>query len=167
MCYMTKSPAVYHRRMSVLLFLLACKLMACGIDEDSSTDDEFDPSLRVTIADSSGNTIVQIAAETAVTAAEQQRGLMGRTQLPDRGGMLFLNEVEEERVFWMKNTPLPLDLLFIDADNKIVSMKTNQQPYTLDPIPSEVPAQYVLEMKAGFADRYGLQIGMTIIWTEL
>jgi uncharacterized membrane protein (UPF0127 family) len=46
-------------------------------------------------------------------------------------------------------------------------MKTNQPPYTLDPIPSEVPAQYVLEMKAGFADRYGLRTGMRVTWTEL
>ena len=141
--------------------------MACGDRVDSTSDARFNPTLRVTIADSAGNTIVQLAAETAITDAEQQRGLMGRSHLPDRGGMLFLNEVEEERVFWMKNTPLSLDLLFINATNQIVSMKTNQPPYTLDPIPSEVPAQYVLEMKAGFADRYGLRTGMRVTWTEL
>jgi uncharacterized membrane protein (UPF0127 family) len=141
--------------------------MACGDRVDSTSDARFNPTLRVTIADSAGNTIVQLAAEAAITDAEQQRGLMGRNHLPDRGGMLFLNEVEEERVFWMKNTPLSLDLLFINAANQIVSMKTNQPPYTLDPIPSEVPAQYVLEMKAGFADRYGLRTGMRVTWTEL
>jgi uncharacterized membrane protein (UPF0127 family) len=141
--------------------------MACSDRVDSTSDARFNPTLRVTIADSAGNTIVQLAAETAITDAEQQRGLMGRSHLPDRGGMLFLNEVEEERVFWMKNTPLSLDLLFINAANQIVSMKTNQPPYTLDPIPSEVPAQYVLEMKAGFADRYGLRTGMRVTWTEL
>lgn len=164
---MTKPLTLSQCSTSILLLVLACQLMACGDRVDSTSDARFNPTLRVTIADSAGNTIVQLAAETAITDAEQQRGLMGRNHLPDRGGMLFLNEVEEERVFWMKNTPLSLDLLFINAANQIVSMKTNQPPYTLDPIPSEVPAQYVLEMKAGFADRYGLQTGMRVTWTEL
>ena len=164
---MTKPLTVSQRSASILILVFACQLMACGGKEDSTSDARFNPTMRVTIADSAGNTIVQLAAETAITASEQQRGLMGRNHLPNRGGMLFLNEVEEERVFWMKNTPLSLDLLFINAANQIVSMKTNQPPYTLDPIPSEVPAQYVLEMKAGFADRYGLRTGMMVTWTEL
>ncbi|HTX86865.1 MAG TPA: DUF192 domain-containing protein [Candidatus Nanoarchaeia archaeon] len=103
-----------------------------------------------------------IHAEAAITPAQLTRGLMFRQSMPADSGMLFIFPQESIRSFWMKNTLIPLDMIFISADDKIVDIKSNFQPCTADPCPvyqSAAPAKYVLEVKAGIIRKKGIAIG--------
>lgn len=111
-----------------------------------------------------GSPFLRIAVELAETRAEQTRGLMGRRSLPARGGMLFVYPAEIEQSFWMKNTPLPLDIIFIGADSSIVNIARRTRPLSEDSISSAAPAQYVLEVRAGFVDRHGIDESTKIRW---
>ena len=93
---------------------------------------------------------------------DRARGLMARLYMPEDRGMIFVYDQEEPRAFWMKNTILPLDMVFMDAGKKVVEIKKNILPCKLDPCPtylSVASAQFVLELNAGTADRIGLSIG--------
>ena len=87
---------------------------------------------------------------------------MYRKDMESDQGMLFIFEGEAPRGFYMKNTLIPLDLIFLDSDQKVVSISRNARPEDLETIPSGVPAQYVLEIKAGLADRWNIQEGDSI-----
>jgi uncharacterized membrane protein (UPF0127 family) len=79
-------------------------------------------------------------------------------------GMLFIFDNEEYRSFWMANTPLPLDIVFVNAKRVIVTIQRNTVPYSRESVPSTEEAQYVVEVNAGFSDRHGLLVGDTIEW---
>ena len=111
-----------------------------------------------------GETLLTIDIEIAASDSAQERGMMQRTSFPPMSGMLFPFEREEIRQFWMGNTPLSLDLLFISADSQIVDFSTYAEPYSADPIPSRVPAQHVLEVPAGFVDSQGIVEGDRVRW---
>ncbi len=111
-----------------------------------------------------GETLLGIHIEIAATDSAQERGMMQRTHFPPNSGMLFPFPREEMRQFWMGNTPLALDLLFISADSQIVDFSTYAKPYSAAPIPSRVPAQYVLEVPAGFVDLQGIVEGDRVSW---
>ncbi|NNF02996.1 MAG: DUF192 domain-containing protein, partial [Rhodothermales bacterium] len=95
---------------------------------------------------------------------EQAQGLMYRRSLPDRGGMLFVDEEPSMQSFWMRNTPLPLDILFIDEAGEIVNIVKRTTPYSEDRIESTDSAKYVLEVRAGFTDRYAITDSMRVTW---
>jgi uncharacterized protein len=100
--------------------------------------------------------------ELAENDEQHARGLMFREQMaPDRG-MFFIFRSEYMQAFWMKNTLLPLDILYFDKKSRLVSMQTNVPPCKADPCPSypsSGPAQYVLELNAGTADKLGVKPG--------
>jgi uncharacterized membrane protein (UPF0127 family) len=73
--------------------------------------------------------------------------------------MIFLFPAEAPQTFWMKNTPIPLDMIFIDHDRKIVGIVEQTTPFSLDPRSVGVPSQFVLEINGGLAKRYGIQTG--------
>jgi len=100
--------------------------------------------------------------ELALTRDEQVMGLMFRESMPADQGMLFVFGSEAPRSFWMRNTRIPLDILYFDHDLALVSMVRNARPCAVQNcpgLPSEGPAQYVLELNAGKADELGLQKG--------
>lgn len=101
--------------------------------------------------------------EVADDDAERARGLMFREELPADRGMLFLHEREEPQAYWMKNTKIPLDILYFDSQRRLVSQQRDVPPCSLGdgcpPYPSTGPARYVLELNAGQAARIGLQDG--------
>lgn len=106
----------------------------------------------------------RVTVEVAKRSAEQQRGLMYRRSLEKDTGMLFVFQQEEPQSFWMKNTLIPLDMLFISSDLVIVDI-TTMQPCSVDPCPSytsKQPAQYCLEVNAGYARSHAIKIGDTI-----
>lgn len=105
------------------------------------------------------NVISTINIEIADDDAEKEQGLMYRDTMPENNGMLFLMGVEEPQTFWMKNTILSLDILFVDSDRKIVSIHKNCTPYSLDQIPSEKPALFVVEVNAGYTDKHAIKNG--------
>lgn len=105
---------------------------------------------------------LKVKVELAETLWEQTRGLMGRNKLDEFEGMLFVFPNQTQRSFWMKNTFIPLDIVFISSDKKIVEIKENFEPCLTDDCPvyrSARPAQYVLEVNAGFCKRHGVEVG--------
>jgi uncharacterized membrane protein (UPF0127 family) len=100
--------------------------------------------------------------EIAADNASREHGLMDRTEMAADHGMLFVFDDDLPRTFWMKNTKIPLDMLFFDADNKLVSIQHNVPPCVSDPCPgysSGAPARYVLELNAGESAKLGLTSG--------
>lgn len=101
--------------------------------------------------------------EIARTDAERERGLMFRDALPARHGMLFIHVRQEPQAYWMKNTRIPLDILYFDDSRRLVSQQRDVPPCSLGdacpPYPSGVPARYVLELNAGEAARLRLHDG--------
>lgn len=102
---------------------------------------------------------VTLDIEVADGEEERMRGLMDRINLPDNAGMLFIFPNEEPRSFWMKNTFISLDIIYINSQMEIVSIQKYTQPKTTYSIPSEKPAMYVLEVNAGFTDKNGISPG--------
>ena len=116
-------------------------------------------------------TWVELAGERyQVEVADDQesraRGLMFRESLPDGHGMLFVHEREEWLSYWMKNTLIPLDILYFDAERRLVGQQRQVPPCPpaarCGTYPSQAPAMFVLELNAGEAERIGLQDGMVI-----
>lgn len=111
----------------------------------------------VTVHSAAGDATVTV--ELALTPEEQTRGLMFRTELDEDAGMLFVFDRDKERSFWMSNTPIPLDIIYIRSDATIVSIAANTVPYSERSIPSRGPARYVLEVPGGWAKRHGVKPG--------
>jgi len=132
-----------------LLFILAGGLLFC----QSERRDKF---IKIYLPNGKS-----VTAELAVTDEERQRGLMFREKLLPDQGMLFMFEEEGLYSFWMKNTLISLDMLWINKDRRIVHIARNVPPCKEDPCPSyspERPGLYVLELAAGAADRLGLKL---------
>ncbi|MFO1089694.1 MAG: DUF192 domain-containing protein [Hyphomicrobiales bacterium] len=101
----------------------------------------------------------RFTVEVASTREQQETGLMFRTELaPDRG-MLFDWSGMYPAAMWMKNTLIPLDMLFIDADGTILDIEENLRPESLDVVSAGVPVRAVLELAGGSAKRLGLKVG--------
>lgn len=111
----------------------------------------------VTVHSSSGDVVVSV--ELARTPEAQTRGLMYRTEMAEDEGMLFIFAQETERSFWMSNTPLSLDILYIQGDGTIRTIAANTTPYSEKSIPSRGPVLYVLEVLGGWAERHGVKSG--------
>ncbi len=99
------------------------------------------------------------AIEIAVTPQEQSKGLMYRTEMDDDAGMLFYFNEEAERGFWMKNTLIPLDMLFIKADGTIHHIHESAIPHDLTSIRSNGAVRAVLEINGGLSHKLGLRVG--------
>jgi len=102
--------------------------------------------------------------EVASTEAQQARGLMFRTAMGPDEGMIFPYSPPQTVSFWMKNTVIPLDLVFIGPDRRIESIAANAVPYSLTPINSKGPVSAVLELNGGRAARLGLAAGDRVSW---
>ena len=103
--------------------------------------------------------IKHIVIEKALTDSERMQGLMYRSTMADTCGMLFVFDIEEPQSFWMKNTILPLDIVYVNAKKEIVSIFKYAKPYSEQGMPSNKPAQYVVEVNAGFCDKYHIAEG--------
>lgn len=112
----------------------------------------------------SGTTRHRFKAEVADTPQAQARGLMFRTELAPDEAMIFPREVAEPARFWMKNTPLPLDIIFIGPDGRIANIAAMTVPYSLDGVESDGPAIAVLEIAGGRAAELGIKPGDKVSW---
>ncbi|WP_108659652.1 DUF192 domain-containing protein [Acuticoccus kandeliae] len=101
--------------------------------------------------------------EIADDPVERAQGLMFRETMARDHGMLFDFGREAPRAFWMKNTPLPLDIIFTRGDGTVVSIAKHTTPFSTDSIPSDGPARFVFEVNAGVADEIGLAPGDTLL----
>lgn len=111
--------------------------------------------------------IAQIDIEIADTPAERTQGLMYRRYLPPDAGMLFIFESSGPLSFWMKNTYIPLDIIFISETKAIVSIAKNTTPLSEGLIPSGKAAMYAVEVNAGFCDRHAITQGDTVDFTRI
>ena len=125
-------------------------------------------TIALTVASSNGAHAFQV--EVAKSAAEQEKGLMFRTDIPDNGGMLFWpypagGGAPKDASFWMKNTPSPLDIIFIRADGTIARIAENAIPGDETHIESGEPVGAVLELKGGRSSALGIAEGDKVTWT--
>ncbi len=119
---------------------------------------QADEMARVLLLRADGVT-VYFSAELALTEAERSRGLMYRTTLGELEGMWFDFETDAEIAMWMKNTLLPLDMLFINRHGTVVSVHERARPQSTELIRSPGPVRYVLELPAGTAGRFDIGTG--------
>ena len=130
------------RTFAVLLLAVACR-------------GETLPSTRI----HAKNGVVDVAVEIVSTPEAVTRGLMYRTELPDDHGMLFVFRDEKDQRFWMKNTLIPLDMIFIGADQVIVGIHPNAVPLSTATVGVGRPSRWVLEVPGGWSARRGVASG--------
>lgn len=150
--------SVFKLTLVLLLILVSCKTE--NKQEIKTETITFTKEGQLTITQNeSGSVLTQLDIEIADTEYETQTGLMYRESMKDSQGMLFVFKDETEHSFYMKNTQFSLDIIYIDANLKIASFQKNTTPFDEKSLPSGVPVQYVLEVKGGLADTWGLQVG--------
>ncbi|MBM4311581.1 MAG: DUF192 domain-containing protein [Deltaproteobacteria bacterium] len=129
--------------------LLALALLCAGCSEEK-------PSVELYPKNGSP---VRVTVELARTAGQRSMGLMYRKKLAASRGMLFLFEQDEKHMFTMRNTSLPLDMIFIDATLAVAGIVENTKPYANGPFGIDRPSRHVLEVNAGFCARHGIAAG--------
>jgi hypothetical protein len=111
------------------------------------------------------NTYIQkIDIEIADNDDRRTRGLMDRIGMKENQGMLFIFPYDTIQSFWMKNTVMPLDIMFINRDNEIVTIHKNTVPFDTGAYASTKPASLVVEVNAGYTEKYGINVGDKIVW---
>ena len=100
---------------------------------------------------------ISFTVKLAETEAEQRHGLMFTPYLPEQHGMLFVFETDSPRTFWMKNTQIPLDMLFFASDGRLVNIVHSAVPFSLTTRNSAGPARFVLELNGGVANKIGFE----------
>ena len=113
---------------------------------------------KVTILTREGREVI-FRVEIADTPAKRERGLQYRQELADDRGMIFLFPSESPQAFWMKNTPIALDMIFINRERTIVGIVEETLPFSLQSRSVAAPSQYVLEIKGGLSKRHGFTAG--------
>jgi uncharacterized membrane protein (UPF0127 family) len=143
------------------------KTVPVNINEIRQSDMyKFKKEGELSFQSNSGNYISTINIEFADNDIERANGLMLRTELEENQGMLFIFPTQTFQSFWMKNTILSLDMIFINSDLEIVTIHKNTEPYATTSYPSSAPAQYVLETIAGYTDKYNVKVGDKVIFRK-
>jgi uncharacterized protein len=134
------------------------------VQEDPSAQDYVMPPMpiaKVTLTDAfKGSHVVEV--EVAATAVTRTRGMMWRTALEPGKGMLFIFPAEQPLSFWMRNTLIPLDMIFIGKDLKVTGIVSNAEPKTLESRGVNTPSMYVLEVPGGWAEKTGIKAGSAV-----
>lgn len=117
---------------------------------------------QVTFLNQDNEEVSTINVAVADEQQERNQGLMDVNEMPSDAGMLFIFPEEEELSFYMANTPLPLDIMFVNADSVIIRIHHNTAPYNSKQLLSDEPAQYVVETNAGYAVSNDIREGMKI-----
>lgn len=138
----------------ILLAFFAIALVSCN-DPSSANATSSDQLIITTQAGQKH----AFKIELALTPQQQEKGMMFRTEMAENAGMLFYFSEEAPRAFWMKNTLIPLDMIFIKKDGRILNIHENAIPNDLTSIPSNGPAIAVLEINGGISRKLGIQAG--------
>lgn len=119
---------------------------------------------ELVFSDSLGNSKAKIDIEIADDDYQRQLGLMNRKEMKENQGMIFIFPRQDWLSFWMRNTLISLDIIFVDENKKIVTIHKNTRILSDTSYPSTKPARYVVEVVAGFTDKYNIQVGDKIDW---
>jgi hypothetical protein len=125
------------------------------------------PAVAAPLIIHAGGSAYRFEVELATTAAQREQGLMFRQSMAANAGMLFLYPSEQPVAFWMKNTLIPLDMLFLKADGSIARIAANAVPHDETPIPSNASVKAVLEVNGGTATALGIKEGDKVEYTEV
>jgi uncharacterized protein len=163
---MTAFSALLRRSVPFLAVFALMAAAACQAEISESNLMDLDSFPKAKLDIHSGKDTQHFDIWVAETPEQQQQGLMFVRDLPAARGMLFV--ANEPRVFsmWMKNTYIPLDMVFIAADGKISSIAENTTPHSLAIVSSKVPVGAILELKGGEAARRALHAGDKVSWTR-
>lgn len=150
--------------LATLSLFLSLSLTSCGDDDKKQEVIETDPITftkegELYMIKASGDTLKKLDIELAESDYEHQTGLMYRESMEDDQGMLFIYDDERVRSFYMKNTYIPLDIIYYAADSTLVSIQKNTTPRDETSLPSEGPAKFVLEINGGLSDAWGVEQG--------
>ena len=118
-----------------------------------------DAGPRVAIFGADGGKRAEVSVEIADDEAGRERGLMYRAHLGEDAGMIFVFRSPQVVYFWMKNTKIPLDMIFADENGHVVGIVANAAPYSEKTVGPGKPAQYVLEVNGGFCGRHHIEAG--------
>ncbi|WP_033074557.1 DUF192 domain-containing protein [Sphingopyxis sp. MWB1] len=151
-----------NRILTALALIIAVPLSGCETGAPLSAEEKATAMVAIVMGDETHRFNVEVAR----TPEEQERGLMYRTSLPPDGGMIFPFEKPRIASFWMRNTRIPLDMIFIRADGSIDRIAENTIPESLEPVASGGEVAAVLELAGGTAARLGLDESASVRWEE-
>jgi hypothetical protein len=154
----------------------ALALVACNASAPSDAIAQKPAAGATTVSDAgldlvpltidSGGERHTFRVEVARTSQDQAQGLMFRTELAPDAGMIFPFPSPKPASFWMKNTVIPLDIIFVRTDGSIESIAADTIPYSLDPVSSNEPVAAVLELAGGRAAQLGIKPGDIVKWQD-
>lgn len=175
---MPKMPWNRAAGLALLIAAVGCSPLAAGSPSAqgaATTSPATASGAQLAVHPVSGLTVVPLTVttasgvhafkvEVAATPGEQERGLMFRAVMGADEGMIFPMNPPRPTAFWMKNTVIPLDIIFIGPDRKVLNIAANAVPYDLSPLPADGDAAGVLELVGGRAAQIGLKPGDTVSW---
>ena len=145
------------------MMLFAVMLAAAGCRQTQPKHEGSEP--EVILSTRVGEQHVRV--EIARNDAERQRGLMFRQSLEGGRGMIFLWDHPEPMKFWMKNTYIPLDMVFINADKHVIFVEENAEPLTMQTRGPDEDSQFVLEVPGGWARAHGIERGTSVRFKDI
>lgn len=151
---------------SVVLFS-SCKEDTKPEEEIIEESIEFTKEGELSLIKPEGDTIRKIDIEIADSQYEHETGLMYRESMENSQGMLFIYDEAAPRAFYMKNTYIPLDIIYYASDSTAVSYYENAEPMDETSLPSDEPAQFVLELNAGLIEEWNIEIGDKIYFERI
>ena len=143
------------------------KSIPTSTDKTITMEPQFVKEGTLVFQNTEKDTIKQVEIEIADNDQRRTQGMMYRTSMPYDRAMLFIMEYERKQSFWMRNTKMSLDIIYINANMEIVSVYKHTQPYSVSPIPSFEKAKYVVETAAGFCDKFGIEEGDNIEFARI
>ena len=161
-------PVIY--RITALVIIAAAALYfifiySGGAGNKNEEEYMFRKNGELVFADSAGLS-TKIDIQIANTEFDRELGLMFRKHMNDNQGMLFIFPDSRVRSFWMRNTEIPLDMIFVNASKTILNIAKNTTPYSDVSYTSAGAAKYVVEVNGGFTDAHNIKPGDVINWTE-
>jgi uncharacterized membrane protein (UPF0127 family) len=138
--------------------LIAITGLAYKVYRDNYAEDSVFDSGQVTFMPQN----IKIKVKVAENNAQRSQGLMFVKKMSENEGMIFLFPTEQKQAFWMKNTYIPLDIIYLGADFKVRNIHENATPMSEEIIPSVLPTKYVVEVNAGFVKKHGIKFGDSI-----
>ncbi|WP_416440295.1 DUF192 domain-containing protein [Leeuwenhoekiella sp. A16] len=154
-------------KIALLLILSGLVFTSCKNENTTSYKEDaiaFTKEGTLKIIKPDSTVAASLKIEIAETDYETETGLMYRKSMAENEGMLFIFDEIQERYFYMKNTNIPLDIIYIKADKTIGSIAKNAKPLNEESLPSGLPIQFVLEVNAGLSDKWNLQPGDSVSW---